>query len=124
MRRSLRFKNASLQNEALNPQAMSEPHALSVVWMRKVMAMRMLQILALLVTALALVPAGAHFFEFPNKINLSRESYFTVQNLYRGWQFFGIAVVGALLLNGVLAFMLRGEGQTFGYALAACLLLL
>jgi hypothetical protein len=28
--------------------------------------------------ALALIPAGAHLFELPNKINLSRDAYLTV----------------------------------------------
>jgi hypothetical protein len=36
-------------------------------------------------TALAVVPAGAHFFELPNKIRLSQEQYFTEQGIYRGW---------------------------------------
>jgi hypothetical protein len=34
---------------------------------------------AVILTALTLVPAGAHLFELPNKISLSREQYFTVQ---------------------------------------------
>jgi hypothetical protein len=38
--------------------------------------------LAVILTALALVPAGAHFFELPNKIGLSQEEYFTVQRIY------------------------------------------
>jgi hypothetical protein len=36
-------------------------------------------------TALALVPAGAHLFELPNKIGLSQDRYFIVQSIYRGW---------------------------------------
>jgi hypothetical protein len=34
------------------------------------MALRMVQFLAIVLTALALVPTGAHLFELPNKINL------------------------------------------------------
>jgi hypothetical protein len=36
---------------------------------------------AVILTALALVPAGAHLFELPNKIRLSQEQYFTVQGI-------------------------------------------
>jgi hypothetical protein len=37
--------------------------------------------LNLLFAALALAPAMAHLLELPNKINLSREDYLTVQQL-------------------------------------------
>jgi hypothetical protein len=40
---------------------------------------------ALLATALAMGAALAHALELPNKIGLSREAYFTVQGIYRGW---------------------------------------
>lgn len=40
---------------------------------------------ALLASALVLAPALAHVMELPNKIDLSREEYFTVQKAYRGW---------------------------------------
>jgi hypothetical protein len=35
------------------------------------MGLKVTQFLALLLTALALVPTGAHLFELPNKIGLS-----------------------------------------------------
>jgi hypothetical protein len=41
--------------------------------------------LSLLFAALALAPAMAHLLELPNKINLSREDYLKVQQIYRGW---------------------------------------
>ena len=40
---------------------------------------------SLLFAALALCPAMAHLLELPNKMNLSREDYLTVQQIYRGW---------------------------------------
>jgi hypothetical protein len=40
---------------------------------------------ALLASALMLGPALAHAFELPAKIGLSREEYFVVQQIYRGW---------------------------------------
>jgi len=73
------------------------------------------------VTALALVPAGAHFFALPNKIDLAQDHYFIVQSIYRGWALFGIAVFGALAANLALALMLRGQGAPFRLTLAAFL---
>ena len=52
--------------------------------------MKALQFLAIVLTALALVPGGAHFFSLPNKIHLTEGNYFIVQNIYRGWALFGI----------------------------------
>ena len=60
-----------------------------------------------LLTALALVPAGAHLFELPNKIGLPREAYLVAQGLYRGWALFGVVWFGALLANLALALALR-----------------
>ena len=53
--------------------------------------------IALLLTAIALIPAGAHVFEMSAKMKLGRDAYFVVQGLYRGWAFFGIAIAGSLL---------------------------
>jgi hypothetical protein len=39
--------------------------------------------LALLFVALALAPSAAHLLELPNKIDLAREQYFVVQQIYR-----------------------------------------
>jgi hypothetical protein len=36
------------------------------------MSLRMIQLLAILLTTLALIPAGAHLFELPNKIDPPR----------------------------------------------------
>ena len=68
---------------------------------------------ALLLTALTLVPSGAHLFELPNKIGLSQEQYFVVQNIYRGWALFGFVLMGALLANLILAVMLRLRRRPF-----------
>jgi hypothetical protein len=69
-------------------------------------AVRLLQFCAIVLTVLALVPAGAHLFELPNKIGLDQEAYFTVQAIYRGWALFGIALFGALLANLALGVLL------------------
>ena len=75
--------------------------------------MKPLQFIAMLFTALALVPAGAHFFELPNKIHLAQNDYFIVQNIYRGWALFGVVLFGALLSNFALAVAMRGRGTPF-----------
>jgi len=77
------------------------------------------QFLALVLTALALVPGGAHVLALPNKIDLAQDQYFIVQNVYRGWALFGIVLVGALIANLVLTIMLRGRGAPFALALLA-----
>src|SRR5215207_7522778 len=61
-----------------------------------------LKLVALGLTALILVPSGGHLFELPGKINLSREAYFTVQQIYAGWAWFAVAIGAAILANGAL----------------------
>jgi len=61
-----------------------------------------LKLVALGLTALILVPSGGHLFELPGKINLSREAYFTVQQIYAGWAWFAVAISAAILANGAL----------------------
>lgn len=85
------------------------------------MPLKIVQFLALLLTAFALVPAGAHLFALANKIGLSAEQYFIVQNIYRGWALFGIVLFSALIANLLLAIALRGRGTPFGFALVAFL---
>jgi hypothetical protein len=74
------------------------------------MRLRVVQFLAVVLTALALVPGGAHLFALLNKIELGAEQYFIVQNIYRGWALFGVVLFGALLADLALALMLRSRG--------------
>jgi hypothetical protein len=69
---------------------------------------------AVILTALALVPAGAHLFELPNKIRLSQEQYFTIQGIYRGWALFGFVLLGAIGANLVHAILIRDEPRVRG----------
>src|SRR5437867_11383458 len=78
-----------------------------------IVPLKIVQFLALTLTALALVPSGAHLFALPHKINLVAEQYFIVQNIYRGWSLFGVALIGALIANLALALLLRGRGGPF-----------
>jgi len=64
--------------------------------------MMLLRLTALALTALILVPSGAHLFELPRKIGLDRDAYSAVQQIYAGWAFFAVPILGAVLANGAL----------------------
>jgi hypothetical protein len=87
-----------------------------------IVLLKVVQFAAVVLTALALIPGGAHAFSLLNKINLGAEQYFIVQNIYRGWALFGFVLFGALLANLALALMLlRRGGAPFKLAtLAFC----
>ena len=86
------------------------------------MGLRVAQFVAIVFTALALVPAGAHLAELLNKIHLAQEEYFVVQSIYRGWALFGIVLFGALAANLILAVLLRRQRAPFWLAFLAFLL--
>jgi len=85
------------------------------------MGLKTMRFIALLFTALALAPALAHLLELPNKINLSREAYLTVQQIYRGWVLLGFVIAGALLSTLALTITVRQERGAFIFALIAFL---
>jgi hypothetical protein len=85
--------------------------------------MRALKLAAVLLTALAFVPTGAHFFELPNKIALSERQYFAVQQVYRGWALFGVVLIGVIVVNLVLGTVLHRRGARSWTAFAAALLI-
>ena len=60
------------------------------------MALRLVQFLAIMLTALALVPSGAHLAAPPNKMAMAQAAYFVAQQIYAGWALFGIVLFGAL----------------------------
>lgn len=82
-----------------------------------------MQFLAVILTALALVPAGAHLFALPNKIDLPQEQYFTVQGIYYGWALLGVVLIGALLADLGLAVLQRDQRVPFWLALLAAILM-
>ena len=82
---------------------------------------RVLMFLSLLFAALALVPAGAHLAELPNKISLPGEEYLVVQQIYMGWALFGFVVFGALGCSAALAVALWRQARIFWPALVAFL---
>lgn len=78
-----------------------------------------LQFIALVFAALALIPAGAHFFELPGKMALARDEYFIVQRIYAGWSLFGIVLFGSLAANLALAVAARRERVACVFATAS-----
>jgi hypothetical protein len=68
------------------------------------MPLRRLHFLALVLTALALAPGGAHLFALPAKLALDQQAYFTVQSIYRGWAWLGVFTVAAPIAALVLAY--------------------
>ena len=61
--------------------------------------MRLIQFLAIMFTALALLPSGAHLAALPNKMAMAQAAYFIAQQIYAGWALFGIILFGALVAN-------------------------
>jgi hypothetical protein len=83
------------------------------------MTLRSVHFVAIVLAALALVPAGAHLFALPNKIGMGQGQYFTAQSVYSGWALLGFVLIGALIANGALAMLVRDETAPFRFALAA-----
>jgi hypothetical protein len=84
------------------------------------MTTRIVAVLTLVFTALALVPYGAHLFALPNKIVMTQEQYFVAQLAYRNWALLAVILFPAMALNVALAWLLRGERPAFALAVAAC----
>jgi hypothetical protein len=85
------------------------------------MALKTVWFLSLFFVALALAPAMAHLLALPNKINMPREQYLIVQQIYRGWALLGTVVVGALLSTLALTTVVRKPPKTFVLTLIAFL---
>jgi uncharacterized membrane protein len=86
--------------------------------------MRIVQFVALILTALALVPVGAHLAALPNKIGMNEASYFIAQRAYDRWAWFGAVLIGAILANAAAAIAARAQLGPFVLAALAALLML
>jgi len=80
------------------------------------MGLKAVQFLALIFTALALVPAGGHFFEMPAKLVMAQDEYLMVQQLYRGWAFLGAFLILAIVTNLALVVFPRRRQIAFHFA--------
>jgi hypothetical protein len=85
------------------------------------MTVNVIRFISVLLTALAMAAGLAHLFEMVNKMQLSRDQYLIVQQIYRGWALLGIIVVGALLSTLVLTVMVRKNRRMFYLTLTATL---
>lgn len=74
---------------------------------------------ALLFSALVLVPGVAHLLEMPHKMQLTQESYGTVQYIYGGWAILGVFQIVAVIFTLLLYF----RGGKAPLVLAAAVLL-
>jgi hypothetical protein len=70
-------------------------------------------------TAMALGPALAHLFELPNKINLVKDDYFTVQRIYSGWSLLGGVLALQLVAIASVVLAARDDRRLWTLALAA-----
>jgi hypothetical protein len=86
-------------------------------------ALKIVQFLAIVLTAVVLIPEGAHFFERFAKMDLPPDQYMTVQQIYRGWALFGAVIVAALAANLALAILSRGQRGPLLWAAAAFVLI-
>ena len=81
------------------------------------------QFLAIILTALALLPGGAHVMSLPAKIDMPEEPYFVAQQVYRGWAWVGIVIFAAIFANFASAFLTRHNRRQFWLSLASGLLI-
>jgi hypothetical protein len=83
------------------------------------MMTKTLQIAAVLLVAVCLVPVGAHLLEMPGKMAMGMDAYFTVQPIYNGWALFGVAEAAAIVATLALAWMMRDQRMAMSFAAAS-----
>ncbi|HEY7531608.1 MAG TPA: hypothetical protein VH681_02360 [Nitrospiraceae bacterium] len=83
------------------------------------MRLKMVRFVTLVLVALLLGPSLAHLLELPNKIDLPRDDYLTVQQIYWGWAWLGILFISALISTFVLTVLLWKHSKGLGLTLAA-----
>jgi len=83
------------------------------------MLLKSVRVVTIVMVALCLVPAGAHFFELANKMSLSTAEYMTTQKIYAGWSFFGAAIIAAIVFTLTHTLMVRARRTAFFLSLAA-----
>jgi len=83
-----------------------------------------LRLLTLGLTALIMIPGGAHLLELPAKMQLTQSEYFAVQRIYSGWAMFSVAIFAAIIANGLLFWSLRDIDMPAARAALASALLI
>lgn len=84
---------------------------------------RISQFVAIALTAVGLVPGGAHLLEMTHKMSLDQDQYMTVQQIYRGWALLGVIFIAAILANCLAALIMRSQPVPMACAAAAAFLL-
>jgi hypothetical protein len=87
-------------------------------------ALNLIRFLTVLSTAVSMSSGLAHLLSLPHKMRLGHDDYLTVQQIYRGWAFVGIALLAALVGNGVLTFVARHRPGEFSLLLLATVCIL
>ena len=86
---------------------------------------RKLLFVSIILVAVSMAATWAHLREMPAKLTLSRNDYFTVQQIYRGWAYLGIVIFAALATTATLAVLARHErALAFGGGAAALCIVL
>jgi hypothetical protein len=106
----------------LAPDSNKEPASVQCI-ADSMMRDRIATFSAIVLTALALVPAGAHVLALANKIGLDRDAYFLVQSIYYGWALLGAVTFAAIIANAVCMILLWRRGASFWLSLSATLLI-
>ena len=84
-----------------------------------------LQVVSVLLTAIAVATALAHALELPGKMRLTRDEYFAVQHIYYpGFTLAGIGEGLAPVATAILLFLTPRDGPAFWLTLVALIGLL
>jgi hypothetical protein len=83
------------------------------------MAAQYVRFFSLLFVGLNLAPALAHVLQMPHKMDLLRDDYLRVQQLYAGWALLGIVVFAALIATLLLTILVRNRLRQFVLACIA-----
>jgi hypothetical protein len=83
------------------------------------MAAQIVRFFSLLFVGLTLAPGLAHVLQLPHKMSLSGEDYLRVQQLYAGWAWLGLLVLGALISTFLLTVFVRTRLRQFVLACIA-----
>jgi hypothetical protein len=81
------------------------------------------QILLLACVGIILIPAGAHFFELPNKMALAPADYMIAQRIYAGWAWFGLPLLLSMALLALHAVLVQKTRSAMWLSLAAVALI-
>ena len=83
------------------------------------MAAQIVRFFSLVFVGLALAPGLAHVLQMPHKMNLSGDDYLRVQQLYAGWAWLGVVVLGAFISTLALTLLVRTRLRQFAFACVA-----